>query len=77
MFGSLLILLVFPYIQLGRGFISYKNNFFLPVTVLTNTQSSQLNIFHSFLVTFLVVVFVLLGWLGGKPAVEPYTTVSL
>jgi len=76
MFGSLIVLLVFPYIQLNRGFVAYKNSF-LPTSVLMNTQSSQLNIFHSVLTTFLVVVFVLLGWLGGKPAVEPYTTVSL
>jgi len=77
MFGSLLILLVFPFIQLNRGFVTYKKFSFLSVSTLMNTQSSQLNAFHSILMTFLVVVFILLGWLGGKPAVEPYTTVSL
>jgi len=60
MFGSLLILLVFPYIQLNRGFVK-KKNFFLPTTMLSNTQSSQLNIFHSVAITFLIVVFILLG----------------
>jgi len=77
MFGSLLILLVFPFIQLNRGFLLRKKTSFLPLSILTNTQSSQLNIFHTVIMTFFVVVFVLLGWLGGKPAVEPYTTVSL
>jgi len=77
MFGSLVILLIFPFIQLNRGFVIRTKKSFLPTTVLANTQSSQLNIFHSLLMTFLVVTFILLGWLGGKPAVEPYTTVSL
>jgi len=62
MFGSLLILLIFPYIQLNRGFVSPKyKNFFLPINLLSNTQSAQLNIFHSVLMTFFVVTFVLLG----------------
>jgi len=61
MFGSLLVLLVFPYIQLNRGFVVCKKFSFLPTSVLMNTQSSQLNVFHSVLMTFLVVVFILLG----------------
>jgi hypothetical protein len=62
MFGSLLVLFVFPFIQLNRGYIKSKpKNFFLPITLLTNSQSAQLNIFHLVVMTFLVVVFVLLG----------------
>ena len=79
MFGSLIILLIFPYIQFGRGqvLLTKKNKGFLPLFLLSNIQSSQLNILHTISITFLVVTFILLGWLGGKPAVEPYTTVSL
>jgi hypothetical protein len=36
-----------------------------------------LNILHQIVISYFAVVFVLLGWLGGKPAVEPFTSVSL
>jgi len=61
MFGSLVILLVFPFIQLNRGFSATSKKIFLPITTLTNIQSSQLNILHSLLMTFFVVTFILLG----------------
>jgi len=78
MFGSLVALVVFPYLQLGRGHVTTrKHQNLLPVTFLATVQSTQLNIFHLVLNSYFVVIFILLGWLGGKPAVEPYTTASL
>jgi len=78
MFGSLVALVIFPYLQLSRGHITAKKSQdFLPTTFLATVQSTQLNILHLVSNSYFVVVFILLGWLGGKPAVEPYTTASL
>jgi len=78
MFGSLLILLVFPFIQFGQGAWSARKKVaFIPVVLMSSIQGAQFNSLHLFFVSNFTVVFILLGWLGGKPAVEPFTSVSL
>jgi len=62
MFGSLLALVIFPYLQLRSGItITKQKTQFLPLTLLTNIQSAQLNIFHLLVTTHFVTVFILLG----------------
>lgn len=79
MFGALVMLLIFPYLQYGYGsrIDRKEKDLFIPHYILNNTHSAQLNILHQIVIAYFAVVFVLLGWLGGKPAVEPFTTVSL
>jgi len=62
MFGSLLALVIFPYLQLGRGHVTtkrYEN--LLPTAFLATVQSTQLNVLHLVLNSYFVVVFILLG----------------
>ena len=62
MFGSLLALVIFPYLQLGRGHVTtkrYEN--LLPTAFLATVQSTQLNALHLVLNSYFVVVFILLG----------------
>jgi len=77
MFASLIALLIFPFLKY-RGYLKYwYKKTFCSTELLSILQGAQLNIVHLILSSYLIIVFIFLGWLGGKPAVEPYTTISL
>jgi hypothetical protein len=63
MFGALIMLLIFPYLQYGYGsFVERKKkDLFIPQHILNNTHSAQLNILHQIVISYFAVVFVLLG----------------
>jgi len=62
MFGSLLALLIFPYLQLSSGYTtSKKYENFLSVSFLATIQSTQLNILHLVLNSYFAITFILLG----------------
>jgi ubiquinol-cytochrome c reductase cytochrome b subunit len=74
MFSALLILFLVPVYSSIASVNIVERHWYLRYSFSVSTSFSALHIFRFWL---LVATFILLGWLGGQPAEEPYVTISL
>lgn len=74
MFSALLILFILPFYSFFFTARLKNNNLFLRYSLQTSTSFT---FFHIVRFWLLVSSFILLGWLGGQPAEEPYVSMSL